>query len=439
MPPRPNTRPASRRVRLAANEAIRRLRRERESGRRMVTICGQPPRRASFSRSMARVLVTDGTARSALAVVRSLGRRGHHVFVVAERLPALAAASRFAAGSAAIPDVRVASLEAIEAIESRSRSWSIDFLIPMTDATLTGLYLSGAGSRLGPAIVLAPEREAFDAIADKGALLKRAEALTIGVPRSRVVESPDDLSAAASDIGFPCVLKPARSVISLNGRLSSFPVRYADAPASVPAYPVAAFPLLVQERVVGSGEGVFMLTQHGHVVATFAHRRLREKPPSGGVSTYRESIEPPKDLVGWSKALVADLRWNGVAMIEFKRRAETGVAALMEVNGRFWGSLQLAIDAGVDFPAMLIDQACGVPFDPPANYRVPVRSRWEWGDVDQLLACLRGGTGSGPRHRGRLGSIAEFLRIRVGDRLEVLKLNDLAPFFRESIDWFQGR
>ena len=40
-------------------------------------------------------------------------------------------------------------------------------------------------------------------------------------------------------------------------------------------------------------------------------------------------------------------------MVEFKLDARDGVAKLMEINGRFWGSLQLAVDAGVDFPAIL--------------------------------------------------------------------------------------
>ena len=43
----------------------------------------------------ARVLVTDGTERSALAIVRSLGRAGYHPYVTADSLPALAAASRW--------------------------------------------------------------------------------------------------------------------------------------------------------------------------------------------------------------------------------------------------------------------------------------------------------------------------------------------------------
>ena len=82
--------------------------------------------------------------------------------------------------------------------------------------------------------------------------------------------------------------------------------------------------------------------------AVFAHRRLREKPPSGGVSVYRESVAPDPSLVARAAALLAGLGWRGVAMVEMKTDARTGTPYLMEVNGRFWGSLQLAVDAGVD-------------------------------------------------------------------------------------------
>ncbi len=44
------------------------------------------------------------------------------------------------------------------------------------------------------------------------------------------------------------------------------------------------------------------------------------------------------------------LDWTGVAMVEFKLDARDGVAKLMEINGRFWGSLQLADRRGRRFP-----------------------------------------------------------------------------------------
>ena len=74
--------------------------------------------------------------------------------------------------------------------------------------------------------------------------------------------------------------------------------------AALAAHGDAAFPLLVQQRIVGPGIGVFLLVWDGALLATFEHRRLREKPPSGGVRVYSESVEADADLVGKSRALL---------------------------------------------------------------------------------------------------------------------------------------
>ena len=56
-----------------------------------------------------------------------------------------------------------------------------------------------------------------------------------------------------------------------------------------PTY-LTRYPSLIQERIVGPGIGVFVLCDHGRLLAAFAHRRLREKPPSGGASVLCESV-----------------------------------------------------------------------------------------------------------------------------------------------------
>ena len=129
-------------------------------------------------------------------------------------------------------------------------------------------------------------------------------------------------------------------------------------------------------------------------------------------------------------------------MIEYKVDSATGTPFLMEINGRFWGSLQLAIDSGVDFPALLAAVATGASPGAVTDYRVGVRSRWWWGDVDQLLSRIRRSNtalGLPPGSTGRFRSLLEFLKFwRRGDRNEVFRWSDPAPFFRETVQWFQA-
>ncbi|MGI9078335.1 MAG: ATP-grasp domain-containing protein, partial [Gemmatimonadaceae bacterium] len=134
---------------------------------------------------------------------------------------------------------------------------------------------------------------------------------------------------------------------------------------------------------------------------------------------------------------------RGVAMIEYKEDATSGIPYLMEINGRFWGSLQLAIDSGVDFPALLIRAAMGDRPDPVLDYKIGVRSRWWWGDVDHLIARLRHSAASLALPNGapsRLGALREFLTLwRPGDRNEILRLRDPMPFMFETGEWLKGR
>jgi predicted ATP-grasp superfamily ATP-dependent carboligase len=204
----------------------------------------------------------------------------------------------------------------------------------------------------------------------------------------------------------------------------------------------AAFPVLIQERIVGPGLGIFVLRWQGRTIARFAHRRLREKPPSGGVSVLSESVPGDPELLSATDALLTALDWEGVAMVEFKRDASSGRPYLMEVNGRFWGSLQLAIDSGVDFPRLLVEATLGrVPAD-QLTWRSGRLSRWFWGDLDHLLlrlvrspAVLNLPAGS----PNRIGALWRFLAWRPWrERDAVFRISDPSPFFRESAGWFRA-
>jgi hypothetical protein len=111
----------------------------------------------------------------------------------------------------------------------------------------------------------------------------------------------------------------------------------------------------------------------------------------------------------------------------------------MEVNARFWGSLQLAIDAGIDFPSLLVRCAGGETVPECHYYRAGIRSRWFWGDVDHLYlrfsrsrAELQLEDGAGSRFQALL----DFLRVHPGrDRCEVWRWRDPAPFIVETLQW----
>lgn len=392
-----------------------------------------------------RILVTDGTQRSALAVVRSLGRAGHAVFVCSARTPSIAGESRHTVAQATVADPLHAPEQFVSDVQSRIEQWRIDMLIPITEASL--LALLPEREQLGVTIPF-PDASVFRAAADKGALLAAAPLAGIAVPRQLVIHAAGDMRGIdPSLLDYPVVLKPSRSVGEHDGHRVAMGVQHAadasELRRAVAEMSHAAFPLLVQQRIVGAGAGIFLLIWDGKLLASFAHRRLREKPPSGGVSVYSESVVAEPDLVERSRLLLEQLGWNGVAMVEYKRETRTGIPYLMEVNGRFWGSLQLAIDAGVDFPALLVAAASGEAVPPVTSYREGVRSRWWWGDFDHLLARWRGSAKSlalPPDAPSRLRATFDFLSFwHSHDRSDVFRIGDARPFLRETIEWFHRR
>ena len=153
---------------------------------------------------------------------------------------------------------------------------------------------------------------------------------------------------------------------------------------------------------------------------------------SSTASVVRSSVALDPALLDQSVALLRAMGMWGVAMVEYRIDSRTGQALLLEVNARLWGSIQLAIDAGVDFPRLLVEVTQGRA--PQVNaYRTDVTVRWWLGDLLRTIRVLRGRPygfpGAFPRRRDAL---RDFLLSRPrGMRNEVLRRDDLLPALGE--------
>lgn len=393
-----------------------------------------------------RILITDSDARSALAATRSLGQRGHQIFTSGDQEPSLAGASRYSRGFVRYPNAATDPDGFVAAIMEAVNRLRIEVLLPMTEVTT--LLLTEHQANLPPTCRLpfAPLATVARA-SNKAEVMALAAQLGVPIPATVELNSAADLPAALSGLTYPVVIKPARSRIRGAKGFVSTSVSYAsdeqDLRERIDNLRAEAFPVLLQERIVGPGVGLFACYDHGRPIAVFAHKRIREKPPSGGVSVLRESAPIDPAALDYATRLLEALQWHGVAMVEFKRDDRDNSLRLMEINGRFWGSLQLAIDAGVDFPALLVDLAAGNSPAPLPPYRVGVRSRWFWGDVDALLSLLLNSPAKldlPPDHPGRWRTLLQFLKPGGRDqRDEVFRSDDLGPAWHETKRWLRGR
>ena len=336
-------------------------------------------------------IVLDADQRSALAVTRSLGRHQVRVIVADKKIPTLAGSSKFSCGAFQYPTPAVELSAFIATLAALGPFAEAPVLIACTDETLPAII--GAATALQRFVFCVPSADAYHRLSDKWALYDLAQRCDVPVPvTSRLapgVRSIGHLSCTADQL----VIKPRQSVLDFGTSRVKLPVIQL-AKAMLPALLAGgAFPdqadLLVQDVVPGWGVGVSVVCDQGKVVAWFAHRRLREQPPAGGVSVYCESIALPPELRRYCAALIEATSWHGPAMFEFKMDA-TGAAHLIEVNGRLWGSVQLAIDCGVDIPLLMYRLARGEAVAHQDGYAIGRRLRWLIGDLSHLYLVLRG-------------------------------------------------
>ncbi len=383
------------------------------------------------------LFITDGNHRATLAVVRALGRAGIKVTVGQQESSSIAGRSRYCAAAVRYPSPLTGGQAFKAFLRDEMRSGRYSILLPMTDITTN--YVAEDAAELRQFVHLPlPDLARIRKAQDKRETLALAQRLGIACPATVAAANGGAIEEALETLSFPMVLKPRFSRV-FQGAWRYGQVQYAnDRDELISKYQAAHSEIpspLIQEKIEGEGCGMFLLLWNGELKAAFAHLRLREKPPSGGVSVCCKSIPLDATLLEKSYLLLRQIGWHGPAMVEFKVDDRDGQPKFIEVNGRFWGSLQLAIDAGLNFPLLLYRLALGesVPFS--ADYRIGVKNRWLLGDLDHLLMRLRT-----PRdidsslfpNKSKIGAVIEFLRFYERDLYySDLRYDDLKPFLLE--------
>lgn len=392
---------------------------------------------------MQSVIVTDGDQRSSLAVVRSLGKLGYTVHTCSTSRHSIAGSSKYAQTSTLVADSLNNPEAFIKDLAKLAQMVKADVIIPITEPSVMAVL--GNLDRLPEIKIPFVDLETFKKISDKAELLRIAPEYGIYTPEQISLNSSEDSkSLDLNSVKYPVVIKPGRSIAGNSENRTKLSVVHAananELDEELGKFDERAYPLLLQQRIVGPGVGIFVLIWDGEVLGTFSHRRIREHPPAGGVSVLREAHPMDNDLLEKSIKLLTRWGWQGVAMVEYKVDENTGKPYLMEINGRFWGSLQLAIDSGVDFPRLLLEASNGNHPKPVTSYDVNTKSRWEWGDVSHLYMRLRYSDAKLSVPKGfpsKLKTLLNFLKWDSNTRLEILRFSDLRPFLVESVRWFQ--
>lgn len=306
------------------------------------------------------VLVTDAERPSALCVIRSLGRAGHSVIAVSTKANALGGRSRYVSRICTVPNPALAAADYVVALISLVVQHQVAVVVPITESSL--IPISAERHRLPDFCRLAAADEKSLACAlDKNRTIEAAIRLGVPTPMSAFVATEDDARDVLADSKWPVVVKPQFSVLGgepdgfAEGDHEAGKISYANSLEDVLLRVRSArgrYGFLLQEYCGGAGGGLELLVWNGHIQSAFQHRRLAEVPITGGASALRESVPVDSNLLAHCADLVREFHWSGLCMIEF--RGEGSAARLMEMNGRIWGSIPLAVHSGMDFPAKMM-------------------------------------------------------------------------------------
>ncbi|MBZ5679236.1 MAG: ATP-grasp domain-containing protein [Acidobacteriia bacterium] len=291
-------------------------------------------------------------------------------------------------------------------------------LIPATDAALAVIGEHDAKLR-EVAYVACPPADIVQRILNKGITLDFARRAGIRAPRTFRISSLSELKVISHELEFPVIAKPSHKSSETDFKVRYFQ-DYETLCGALAADDQLARRVLLQEFVQGDGVGVEALMHRGEPIAMFQHRRLKEVPSTGGAAAVAiaEPLEP--FLSDQAVALLRALEWEGVAMVEFRYDRSHRQSALMEVNGRYWGTLALPIKAGIDFPWYEWQIAHGERPSVQRTYSVGLRWRWTAGYVRRWHGVV---AGSVKRALKRPGALREVIP----------SLADLSPFTHDAL------
>ncbi|MDC1205443.1 ATP-grasp domain-containing protein [Candidatus Pacebacteria bacterium] len=389
-------------------------------------------------------LVLDGNLKSALSVVRSLGRKGVSVTCGAQRQTGMACHSRYVRERFVYPSPytnQTGFINAIKNIAKKSKTPPVVYAF--SDATYLTLFQYR--DALKDIVVLKfPEETALEIAFDKAATYSKAKILGVPTIQTHMPTIKDEVVRLSDELSYPAVVKTRRSVTwKESGGMfgtahfvqdkTELQECFYDLEMKTGETP------LVQPRIEGEEYGVEILSLDGKVIAEVVHHRMRSLSPTGGASVMKETVADSdivKAMSMYAHKFIAELMWTGPIMVEFKVDSDSREPLLMEINGRWWGSLPLAVASGIDFPYLYYQMASGeVLPDFVGIAKDGIVTRHFLGDVRHLLRVMFAHDPMRSHlYPSRAKALRDFFRRTKGSRGDIFAWNDLKPSFMEYID-----
>ncbi len=342
-----------------------------------------------------RILVPEFQAKNVLAALRTLGRAGHDITLAMPvpkregRLRRLFK-SRYVNHVYFIRSPHIAPDEYVKDLLALAHQKHFDVLLPFTHGAV--LPVSYHKAELSKYFQIPfPDYVVLEKAHDKLKTLRLARSLDIPIPVTFAPRSGAELSKLALYLTYPCLVKARQgcgvgTTIRFAQNFEELVAGY-EAIHNQPSHPPVndyTYPV-IQEYVPGRLYDAVFLYADGECRAAMTQERVKTYPLQGGPGVVSRTTRDPH-LRELGQRLLDALQWHGPAQVEFRLDPRDNQYKLMEINPKLWGTLPLAIAAGIDFSRMACELAYHDDVVPSFDYQVGLTHRFLFpGEVQTLI------------------------------------------------------
>lgn len=345
-----------------------------------------------------------------LAVVRSLGRKDISTTVISNEKRAMPFYSRYCTNK------RISEYNS----ELLSELTEDDIIMPNG---VNEMLFFAQNAPLYDYTLAYPDYETLTKIIDKSHLTQSAIQHQLPIPKTFVIDSPDSLYRVTNSLKYPVFIKPTwgaggRGIIKVDGP-DLLEERYTE---TITQYG----PSIIQEYIPFKKQyaSAVLINTDYEILQTCILQMNRTYPCETGPGCFVETVHD-EEILNATVEILKDFKIWGIQELDFVIDERDGKPKLLEINPRFWGSLQGAISAGVDFPYLLYKLVADGDLPVSSGYPAGIKCRYLFlMDLRNLLTVLRG------RHPFpyKLKTATDFVKFHQDDGYFIFSLSDMMPF-----------
>ncbi|MAX71351.1 MAG: hypothetical protein CMC76_09670 [Flavobacteriaceae bacterium] len=187
---------------------------------------------------------------------------------------------------------------------------------------------------------------------NKAELAQHMKTFDIPCPSTYILKNGTIVDGDVKSLSFPCIVKPASGISGEGIHIFKEPSELKDFVLTT------SKTYVIQEFINGYDIDCSVLCKDGQIIANTIQKgseyeNRRFAPPIGIGFLYNE------DLLDVVKKLMRSLQWSGLAHIDLRFDSDTNTFKVIEINGRFWGSVDASMLVGVNFADLYIRVSLG--------------------------------------------------------------------------------